>query len=552
MSRVLRAYLWAIWTRDRRWILLGSIATVAMIVAAPILARSNTDIHLIKMIIETSYAVINGILLMIFAPARDIRKNHTEFRSLPFNLPVTTVDLVASPLLIGSFVTVICWITTALLICRPVGIEVPVVIPAATSAALLITIQSVFRAPTQNYYYLKSIIIYIHLFLIIIYVLLLDIIIFINNSFWYRIELLIPISAIYCFGFAKTLLSVIDARRGTIKYPAPSSRAMRSFLRSEREGPTSFTSKNQAQFWRERTSNRFNIRFYTFNCIWIFLSIVTRFAGHGNGHYQLAIDVLLLVLCFWFIQIMFSPLYGIESDRGDRGEGVSTFIEVRPITDGSIVALKFLTAASHCFGMILYLLLLIILLTILQYKNFLPSLSQIVVGYRSLNGDWRFVLIPGSILILLCLSLKYSTECVAAGILSRRNTSICIAMWAPLMYWNYALLAFIVIIFIDPKQTSTIQSISRIFALVSLAKCLVAFLSYRSALKLRLIGARTLILGFASWTGLTACGFMLYRIVFEGRSPPIHPIVALMGIASLVPLCRYSLAPLAMYWVRHR
>ena len=79
-----------------------------------------------------------------------------------------------------------------------------------------------------------------------------------------------------------------------------------------------------------------------------------------------------------------------------------------------------------------------------------------------------------------------------------------------------------------------------------------AFLAYRSALKLRLIGARTLILGFASWTGLTACGFMLYRIVFEGRSPPIHPIVAVMGIASLVPLCRYALAPLAMYWVRHR
>lgn len=553
MSRVLRAYLWAIWTRDRMWILLGSIATVAMIGAAPLTARMRLYGQEVPRFYLAPYvSFIQFLILKIFLFDWDFKGRRVSFHSGSFTRPARTFDLVAAPILTGTAVVVLFWFFACRLIFQRAGVSIPFLTPAIATAVTLAAMQTGAmnvadrRDRRATFHLILFQISFLpHLFLPLIIV---------TDIFNYTISynmLFVSFSA-YALILQSANLAARSDRRGDYAEPIRLFRfeeRLQRILSGTRDEPIGLTTPSKAQFWIEYTLLRGRPVFLIQIILAISFSLYAfKYEPSGSMYGKLNLFFLAIIaLQFTSLSLGAFPL------TSNSGGGSDDFSRLRPFSSADFVAVKYRVAARNGYKNIIFYVLIFSIAWLIYRYYWNYHFDYLFLIYRE---SVRSKILSFSGTFVICLAAVFwrsVTELLVAGTLYRRN---------PWIYFPAVLISFgfpslfllgIYVYFDETGSRRRLLDFFHIFFIVSfLAKAPLAFLAYRSALELRLIGARTLILGFASWTGVAACGFMLYRIVFEGRSPPIHPIVALMGIASLVPLCRYALAPLAMYWVRHR
>ena len=347
-------------------------------------------------------------------------------------------------------------------------------------------------------------------------------------------------------------LTARSDRRGDFAEPIrllPFEERLQRFLLGTRDEPIGLTTPGKAQFWIEYTLLRGRPVILTQFILAISFSLYA-FNYDPSGSMYRKLNLFFMAIIALQITSLSLGAFPLTSNSGGRSDD---FSRLRPFSSADFVAVKYRVAAAngHKYKLLYMLLFFIIVLIYRYYWNY-----HFDYLFRIYRESARSKILPFSGTFVICLAAVFwraLTELLVAGTLYRRNPGM--ALPAILISFGFpSIFLFGIYVYFDETGSRRrLLDFFHIFFVVSfLVKAPLAFLAYRSALKLRLIGVRTLILGFASWSGVAACGFMLYRIVFEGRSPPIQPIVALIGIASLVPLCRYALAPLAMYWVRHR
>ncbi len=553
MSRVLRAYLWAIWTRDRMWILLGSIATVAMIVAAPIAARTRLYGEEVPRFYLAPYvSFMQFLILKIFLFHWDFKRRRITLYSASFTRPARTFDLVAAPILTGTAVVVLFWFVACRLIFQRAGVSIPFLTPAIVTVVTLAALQTGAmnvadrrdrRATFHSILFLISFLPHLILPLTLV-----------TNVLSYNMSYgLLTLSFMaYTLIFQSAYRAARSDRRGDFAEPIrllPFQERLRRFLLGTRDEPIGLTNPGKAQFWIEYCSLKVRPGFFYLLFIWICFHL---YISKNDTSRSMNRELYLFLIFMPFVVLQITSM-SLGAFPLNSGGGSDDFSRLRPFSSADYVAVKYRIAATngYKYGIFYVLLFIIIVLIYRYYWNY-----HFDYLFRIYRESARSKILPCSGTFVVCFTAVFwraVTELLVAGTLFRRNPWI--ALPASLISFTYPL-TFLFVCFgyidMDGIRRYLLGFINFFFVVSFLVKAPLAFLAYRRALKLRLIGARTLILGFASWSGVAACGFILYRIVFEGRSPPIQPIVALMGIASLVPLCRYALAPLAMYWVRHR
>ena len=83
-------------------------------------------------------------------------------------------------------------------------------------------------------------------------------------------------------------------------------------------------------------------------------------------------------------------------------------------------------------------------------------------------------------------------------------------------------------------------------------KAIVALWAFPKALGRGLIGWSTLLVAGTIWLGLFACTSALLIQLWPSQELPVTLPVALLGVATFLPLGQFALAPLALDWNRHR
>ncbi len=147
-----QAILWQIGWRSR-WVLLGAGAYLLMAIALSHLLTPYVQAHYgergtlgLGMYLGVPCVLVIVIVLTAFSLAR-VNAGETTPPSHMLVLPIRTVQLVAVPMVVGSFVVVAIWLAIAWLILQPTGVVAPVWWPAAALVLFLTAFQAISWTP---------------------------------------------------------------------------------------------------------------------------------------------------------------------------------------------------------------------------------------------------------------------------------------------------------------------------------------------------------------------------------------------------------------------
>jgi hypothetical protein len=460
-------------------------------------------------------------------------------------LPVRTRTLVFWPMLYGSLGAVLMWLFTAVLVYGPSGYSAPILLPCLALAVLMAWVHALAWLPIPNYL--------LRLLVILVVVPALGFL-----PYWLMVSELVSRAEVAGLllgyipsAFALALLAVESQRRGEAwgfpRWLSRRGRVARPPARLRRYRP--FRSPDGAQFWYEWDCHGWALPGVTGFVLMLYAGLWLSAPRRADS---LALP--LFLGAFLGLPIAFAGAVG-----GGLGKlrppwmmlrGFGTFVAIRPMTSGALVAAKFRVALASV--LLTWAITAVTLAVCLVATGNASRSSEVIAGFLTTQPGWRGPAILVLALVLLpALTWKHLTDSVAPVITGRKW----LADGTVFVFLGVLLgLTAVTIWFVQHREylPRLIAAIPWVVACAGVLKGTLAVAVFRSALRRRLMnwGAFWSIVG--SWLALTAGAAGMAVLCSSAVSLPVSQLTLLVGIATYMPLVRYPLSTLALEWNRHR
>jgi hypothetical protein len=227
-----------------------------------------------------------------------------------------------------------------------------------------------------------------------------------------------------------------------------------------------------------------------------------------------------------------------------------TFVATRPMTTGRLVAAKFRMALASV--MITWALTIAFLAVWLITSGNTSMLTLLLSDFFRIYPGWRGVaiLVLGAVL-LPALTWRSMTSGVAPVIAGRRWLAESTSFVLPIFLM--ALCSGGVWLGQRPEHLHRLVAAIPVLVVCAAAvKAIVAFVTFRSVLRRRIMSWPALGFALGIWLAFTAAGVSLVLVAGLPAGFPVDLPIILLGIATFAPLVRYPIATLALEWNRRR
>ena len=535
------AFAWQFWTRHRSGIL-SSLATLAVTaVAYPRLFALGPPAWFIMV----SVIPLLGVYLLIlraFGMADDPANPARGYPQRMLPLPVPTRTLVFWPMAIGAVVMASCWVATACLVYRPSGFPTPVLLPALGLAAGLAWLQAFSWTPlaSMSFRVVASAVLLVVLAVVPIALEMLHL-----APRW-GVELLVAsyLPAAFLLAWA----GVRSDRRGDLWYVLPERLRLSKYLvlpawrrpfRSAAHAQVAYDWRNHGLFLPAAPA-------FVLAAFLLFVPVYRIHPSHGLIGSVLMASVGMTLYTAASSGTVFAamkPFWAVRS-RADA------FVMTRPVTSGALVTAKFraawrstlLTWAILVVGVGLWIVVAGTGQDAVELWN--NSLGRLPAGRAALAVALAAIVLPG-------VTWTLATQMLAVG-LTGRNWVILVCSTG--FFWLLgAGVAGELWCEVHPENRPILlATVPWLVVGAAGLKAIVALWAFPTALRRGLIGWSTLLVAGTIWLGLFVCVSALIFLLWPLLGAPVTMPVALLGVATFLPLGQFALAPLALDWNRHR
>ena len=228
---------------------------------------------------------------------------------------------------------------------------------------------------------------------------------------------------------------------------------------------------------------------------------------------------------------------------------VITFLTTRPLASGAIVAAKLRMLAVSVLLSWVYILAGTVGCVVYAFgpRASIAEWQQVTATYP--NGQ-AYAVVGIACVLIPALMWKHLTDGLPFALTGRPS----IAAWFIGIYavFMMSLVSGGFWLANHPERIPLVLSSAPwLIGAAAVLKTVAAVLSFRLALRRRLIGAPAFLTASAIWLSLTGLAIALAMLVLPPTGLISRPSLCL-GIASFVPLVRFPLATLALDWNRHR
>ena len=244
-----------------------------------------------------------------------------------------------------------------------------------------------------------------------------------------------------------------------------------------------------------------------------------------------------------------APAFSVKSSSVESRRFL-TFVAIRPMTSGGLVAAKFRMA----FVSVLVTWAGIVVMGAFWMVTAGNALGLPAVAwaffqpYANLKG---LALIALAVVLLPALTWKQLTGGFASSLSGRRwiADTVVLAYIPAIM----GLIAAGLWLVSHPEALPRIAAIlPYVVVCAAILKGTLAIVTFRSALRRGLIAWSTVGNGLGIWLALSACGFACVLLGPSTSLPAISTPIMILSILAFMPLSRFALATLALEWNRHR
>jgi hypothetical protein len=552
------ALAYFLWTRHRLALSLIAVYWLALIVVCRALAAES-----IKgaMLFAMPATVAFAFLLIIFSFSRDGRLEVREsgFPSRLWHLPLPNYALVGWPMLWGSGVLALAWLTLAWGALRPAlqphGIELPLWWPALTLAVALAWLQAITWMPFPLPW----------LRVVVLIPLLSPLAALVPLAEAFDIYPMIHyglLVALLLAAYGVAVVGVARARRGDGPYWTWPGWSARLRWSSRARVRPAFGSALRAQVWFEwrRVGVGFPVMIFACSLIWI--PLIPTTAGfiddaHGGGLNLVPPFLLRELGSLWVViseVLVFAPFLAsvcsLEMGRlpgRERSLALSSFLATRPVSAWTFVRAKFEAAALSTLagwgvataGLLLWIVL----------GGHAAELAEAFAALRQRHPGsalWiGLALLVGGSVVLTWLQM---VQGLWIGLIGRSWEKVITTIGLAVILGLMCLVSWLIN---SPQYWQRFFDLLPWLAGAMLAlKILLVFRISRILVRRGLVAANVVHGALAVW-GLAAAGFfgLLYWLLPSER---VSVFELVLGVGLALPLTRLLLAPLALAWNRHR
>lgn len=539
---------WAIWVQHRRGLAGCALALLVMAVADPILfalTRSPAVVITSTVPLAGVYFVILNSLLVV-EDAGSLSSRSPKHR---FVLPVRTHTLVFWPMLYGWIAAGLLWLVTAGLIHWSSGFQTPLLLPALGMATLMVWMQAVSWLPIPNIWLRDTM-------TIVVLGPLAALPVWLTYSGLTSPALVAALLIGYsAMAYPLGLIAVGSDRRGEVwrVVPGSTNREGSATTSTPSQGRRPFRSAGEAQFWFEWRCHGLVLPGLVGLLSLVFTLLLTEIAFTAPRPFKpiffLFLTMLVLMPVFLAGSVgpamgLLAPPFGVNSRR------FITFVAIRPMTSGGVVAAKLRMAIvsvmlTWAVVAIVVAVWMVIAGRALGFWALARAFFQPYANPRGLA-----LVLPGAFL-LLALTWKQLTSGFACGLSGRRWIADIVALAHFAIVTGLVAAGFWLVN--HPEVLPRIVSIlPYLVVCAAILKGAVAIVTFWAALRGGLITGSTVGSVLAIWLALSACAFACVQLVSSTTPPAFSKPILLLCILAFMPLSRFALAPLALDWNRHR
>jgi hypothetical protein len=544
MRRPMQALAWQFWAINRGgWLLtLGAVPVCAILAQLIVRTTSVSEVvHVVSSLVMVS-SMLLALALCDFTD-RDPRGGFAGFPRRLFLVPMRTALLVLCPMLCAVAGLVGLYIAWAVLIIRPLGMQIEIAWPAVLLATVSVVFQTIIWSLSG--FRVARIVVMCVAACMLTTVACLPLVL--ASSEWppQSIELM---NGLACCDFA-AVSTVGIQRRGGARGWNILSFVTDAWSRAMRRQSKPFASEQRALFWMEW---RRNGRILPSTVLFLLLLIIGPI-GALNGH---AADVTAwTALWLFLIPILLAAIIGkgfAKPDLWTLDLALSPFSSIRPITPADMIAAKIKCAV--CGTLLAWGILLAVGPLWIGLAGNLHTLNQVgafarqIYSQRSLNLISILTFVVG-----ILLTFSFMINALWIGLCGQTRLFYSAASASILVFTTLAILIGCLVEDADWQAISLVRIVPWlpwVLAGLFLAKVWTAAWTVREILRRKLARHRTILAYACLW--FVATGLLVGTAwILASQVPWIRNLLMLLAMLA-IPLARIGAAPLALARNRHR
>jgi hypothetical protein len=533
----------SIWYRHRQGLIVAAVMLLAMAIVCPLLLRYS-HAPAVMIACAAPNAIVLAYVLNALLFVEEAGSMSSSYPRHMLTLPVRTQTLAFWPILYASTVAALLWLVSGS-IYRLGGLQAPLVLPALGLAAFIAWCQTLSWVPIRSPWLRTA-------------VALGSIFVLGALPFWLGMfdpfspaRLAALLIGYWVAAYAVGLAALVNDRRGDVWriWPArfrPARIASRS-ARVSRGRP--FRTPAAAQLWYEWNCHGLALPLFAGALIVLFVATKLWF-GPQTESYQVPLTLGVFLGMPAVVAGSASTIYGRLRPVGVDDRRFVTFLAIRPLNSGNLVAAKFRMALVSA---------LLSWAIAVTGTVFWIFASQETASVAALARDF-FERYPGgrgvTTLILAgvlmpALIWRLLTDWLAPSLTGRRwiaETGACV--YAVLIAG--LALGGVVLMNRPEDRPLFLAAVPWLVVGAALFKGSLAIATFKCALRWRLMSWRVFWGILVMWLALSFCAVALAALVIPSAALPVSWPILSLGIATLVPMARFPLATLAFDWNRHR
>lgn len=550
MRRPIQALAWQFWAINRGgWVLtLGAVPVLAILARLIVRATGVSEVvHVVSSLVMIA-SMLLALALCDFTD-RDPRGGFAGFPRRLFLMPMRTALLVLCPMLCAVAGLVGLYLAWAILIIRPLGMQIEIAWPAI----LLATVSVVFQTIIWSLSGFRVARIFVMCVTACMLTTIACLPLVLASSDWPPQSLQLLLGAGLMIGIACCYLAAVIAvgiqRRGGARGWNLPSVVTDAWSRATRRQSKPFASAQRALFWIEW---RRNGRILPATVLFLLLLIIGPI-GALNGH---AADVTAwTALWLFLIPILLAAIVGkgfAKPDLWTLDLAISPFSAIRPVTPGDMIAAKVKCAA--CSTLLTWGILLAIgplwigLAGNLHTLNEVGAFARQLYSQRSLNLISILTFVVG-----ILLTFSFMINALWIGLCGQTRLFYSAASASIVVFTTLAILIGCLVEDADWQTTSLVRIVPWlpwVLAALFLVKVWAAAWTVRETLRRKLALRRTILTYICFWLVATAL-LVATAWILASQVPWIRNLLMLCAMLA-IPLARIGAAPLALARNRHR
>ena len=544
------AIAWQLWTRHR-W---GIVASMSVLATAsllfPVLLRYVEAAPALSLSVFPLIGVF-GHLMNAFLLVEETGSLTSHYPRRMFALPVATKQLVFWPMLYGAALGVALWLATALLLYRPNGFAVPVLLPALGMAAAMAALQAISWAPVDPPWLRLALTIVGGAALIVAPAGLwkLDWIGTAGATIWLGFYLL----GAYALGLA----GVAADRRGAVwsaRFWIWSERGRRRWERSRNvERESHYRSSNEAQLAFEWNGHGTYLPGFMIVIMLIVFAIpLLGTTPRDSRMFRLPLGILFGLPMF--IASTQAGVLGRLQPFWGRTRNIAAFLYIKPMTSYGFVLAKFRMAALSV--LLMYTIAIIAAIAWTAFAGTKEEVSGLWSEFHSRYPGWRAFAILGLTAIMApILTWRQATSSFALAFCGRRWLTEFVAILGICLLGVFFAIGFWLAL--HPEHWPLARRIlPGMMICAVIGKLVAAVWAYREVMRRGLMTSSQ-VWSFAKLSlGVLACLVPLLALLLSGMDAradaPVPYWAMYLSLVWLAPLVRFPVATLTWEWSRHQ